>query len=346
MSENGSYQELFSRYSAEVGSYLPRRKRKDIQLEILSLLEDSIEGRSEEAGRVPDEEMAIEVLKELGPPITFAENYQTRRSLIGPEVFPTFRWALIFTAGIFLLQFVIGLFVGEASGQGFLDVLDSFLDKGFQFFGALVFIFAVLEFTIPANMLRWPFQELEKSWDPAGLKLNRKEAVVKPGELWVEVLFLAGMIILLAVFPQWVGFANNRDGVWSFMPVLSESFSFYLPWVLAYFLVKIAFNVALSRQVYIDHRMRWLSLGVRLLGIGLLITFLTGPEVFGLNPAYLAQHSTPQKMVDWFTASLPVWNLVIRIYFIVKLVTEALAVLVTLLKAVRNQKGPELSQAG
>ena len=54
MSEENVSTELFNQYAVEVGRYLPRRKRKDIQLEILSLLEDALEDKSEQAGQQPD----------------------------------------------------------------------------------------------------------------------------------------------------------------------------------------------------------------------------------------------------------------------------------------------------
>ena len=45
-------QEIFGVYAAEVGSYLPRRKRKDIQLEILSLLEAGLADTLKPGGTV------------------------------------------------------------------------------------------------------------------------------------------------------------------------------------------------------------------------------------------------------------------------------------------------------
>ena len=59
------YKELFNQYAVEAGRYLPRRKRKDIQMEIVSLLEDALEDISETAGQLPDEAMALEVLQVL-----------------------------------------------------------------------------------------------------------------------------------------------------------------------------------------------------------------------------------------------------------------------------------------
>jgi hypothetical protein len=340
MSEKYDFTELFSQYAVEVGRYLPRRKRNDIQIEILSMLEDSLEDKSAAEGRQADEEMAIEVLKSLGPPITFAENYHRDNVLIGPAIFPIFKPVFYFTMVLFVLQFLVGIFLPFGGpGEDFLTIVDSFFDKGFQFFGVLVFAFALLERTTPDAWLRWPIKEMERTWDPTGLKPDKRKIAVKPGELWFEAVFLAAVIILISVFPQWVGFGNNRNGVWSFVPVLSEAFITYLPWVVAYFLVKMAFNVALARQSFWDLKMRWIAIGVKVFGLLLLFAFLTGPDVFGLNPVYLAQHTPPADMVDWFESSLSSWNTGFSIYIVISMIVQFIMLVRLLFKAIlgRNE---------
>ena len=323
MSNENGFNELFNQYAVEVGRYLPRRKRKDIQIEILSLLGDSLEDKSAATGRQEDEEMAIEVLKEFGPPITFAENYHQDNTLIGPAAFPIFKPVLYFTMALFVLQFVVGLILpGGGPGDDFLTVVDSFFDKGFQFFGVVVFAFALLERIMPEGWLRWPFKEMERTWDPTGLKPDKRKLAVKPGGLWVEAVFLLGMIVLLTVFPQWVGFGNNRNGVWSFVPVLSETFRLYLPWVVAYFVVKFVFNVFMARQAFWDTRMRWIAIGIKSMGVLLLLSFLSGPEVIGLNPAYLALHNPDSSMVALFQSTLSSWTEGFRIIVVITLVIQ------------------------
>ena len=144
MSTDFKYQVFFNQYAAETGRYLPRRKRKDIQLEILSLLEDALEDRSETEGRAPDEEMVIAVLREFGPPITFAENYHQEGYLVGPAIFPLFKPVFFFTIGIYLIQFVVGLFLPGNGDFNILNIIDNFFDKGFQVLGVLVFSFALI----------------------------------------------------------------------------------------------------------------------------------------------------------------------------------------------------------
>lgn len=319
---------LFTQYAQEVGRYLPRRKRKDIRLEILSLLEDALEDRSNAAGQAPNEEMAIAVLKSFGPPITFAENYHQNRTLIGPPLFPIFQMVLYVVMAVFVLQFIIGLFLPwGATRMDLLNTIDTFFDKGFQFFGVIVFAFALIERTMPEEWLRWPFREMTRTWEPATLKPEKRKQAVRPRELWFEVIFLAAVIVLFAAFPQWVGVGTNRNGVWSFVPALSESFVTYLPWLLGYFLVKLVFDVALARQAFWDQRMRIMAIAVRVYGLVLLLAFMTGPDVFGLNSAYVAMHQTPVSMVSWFKATVQDWNTGFRIYLFIAMFVQLIGLI-------------------
>jgi len=339
MSNENGFNELFNQYAVEVGRYLPRRKRKDIQIEILSLLEDSLEDKSAATGRQADEEMAIEVLKELGPPITFAENYHQDNTLIGPAAFPIFKPVLYFAMALFVLQFLVGVALpGGGPGNDLLTIIDAFIDKGFQVFGVVVFAFALLERTTPEEWLRWPFKEMQRTWDPTGLKPDKRKIAVKPGELWFEAVFLAGLIVLFSVFPQWVGFGNNRNGVWSFVPVLSTAFIGYLPWVVAYFLTKLVFNVVLARQSFWDARMRWVAIGIKVFGLLLLFAFLTGPAVFGLNPAYLAQHNPTSSAVTWFESTISDWNTGFMFYVAIMMFVQFISLVRMLFRAITGNQ--------
>lgn len=339
MSDAYDFTELFNQYAVEVGRYLPRRKRNDIQVEILSLLQDSLEDKSAAAERQPDEEMVIGVLKEFGPPITFAENYHQDNTLIGPSTFPIFRPVLLFVMVIFLLQFVVGVIIpGGGPGDDFLTILDHFFDTGFQVFGAVVFAFALMERTTPAEWLRWPFKEMARTWDPTSLKPNKRKLAVRSGSLWVEAVFLVGLLVLIVVFPHWVGFGSNRNGVWNFVPVLSESFAVYLPWLVAFFVAKISFNLYMARKAFWDTRMRWVSVGIQSFGVLLLLYFLSGPEVFGLNPAYLAQHNPDPSLVTWFESTLTGWNTGFTIYIVIQLIGRFIQLARTVFLAITGKQ--------
>ncbi|MFN2146580.1 MAG: hypothetical protein ACK2T7_14615 [Anaerolineales bacterium] len=323
MKSEFDYKELFNQYAVETGRYLPRRKRQDIQMEIVSLLEDALEDISETAGQQPDEAMAFEVLRSFGPPITYADKYRQREYLVGPEIFPLFKPVLVFALALFLIQFVVGMALAINSG-GFdlLGTVDKFFDGGFQMLGVLVLTFAIIERTTPESFLRWPFREMERTWEPKGLLANRKKKAVKVRDVWFELVFLGGFAIFLAFFPQWVGVGVNRDGVWGFVPTLSANYEIYQPWIVAYLLAKLIFNVVLARRSYWDNEMRWIGIGLRVVSIVLLSWMMFGPELFGINPAYLAMHNPPTSLRLFVESGLPEWNTGFNIYLIIQLVIQ------------------------
>jgi hypothetical protein len=337
------YKELFNQYAVEAGRYLPRRKREDIQMEIISLLEDSLEDISETSGKLPDEEMAIEVLRSFGPPITYAEKYRKTDYLVGPAIFPLFKPVLIFATALFLIQFFVGLFVTIKNG-GFdlLTTVDAFFDKGFQTLGVLVLAFALIERTTPERWLRWPFEEMERTWDPKGLLANWSKKAVRLRDMWFEVVFLGGFIIFLIFFPHWVGVGVNRNGVWGFVPTLSESYGIFQAWIVAYLLAKMVFNIALVRRSYWDTQMRWIGIGLRVAGFVLLMALLLGPDMFGINPAYLALHNPSASLQSFVEAGLPEWNTGFRIYLGIQMAIQFVLIGRDIFRVTRGQKSLKL----
>lgn len=334
MSEENGYTELFNQYAVEVGRYLPRRKRKDIQLEILSLLEDSLEDQSEEAGQRPDEAMAIEVLKKFGPPIIFAANYRKDNHLIGGKIFQLFLPTLQIVLALFALQYLIGLGLAIVNRQiDILAQLDNLFDGGLQVFGLVVLTFALLERTVPESWLRWPFKEMEKTWHPEKLRSNSNLVKVKPGEVVFEAITLVGFVILFGAFPHWVGFGSNLNGEWNFVPVLSENFSVYLPWIISYFLAKLILDIYLVGQTYWDNRTYWAAIGIKVYGILILFGLKYGPAIFGVNQAYLAKHSPAPKMLEWFTNSLNAWNTAFQIIITINIIIHLILLVRMVLKA-------------
>ena len=84
-------QQLIERYVHAVGEELPRKQRDDVMAEMHTLLQDTLDERAQAAGRPPDEEMAVEVLREFGEPGVIAQRYlPVPRYFIGPELYPAF----------------------------------------------------------------------------------------------------------------------------------------------------------------------------------------------------------------------------------------------------------------
>jgi hypothetical protein len=76
---------LIDRYVAEVGRHLPEKDRADIEAEIRSMIEDTLEERDHNA-KSADDKVIVEMLEQFGDPKLLASQYAPpRRYLIGPE---------------------------------------------------------------------------------------------------------------------------------------------------------------------------------------------------------------------------------------------------------------------
>ena len=229
---------LIDRYVTEVGKHLPLvQGRKDIEKELRSTLEDMLEDRAQKAGRVSDEAMEIELLKEYGSPQQVAATYNPQPYLIGPRMFPFFLMVLkIVTTVITIVLLVLtGIKIGtmspmagpefaEAIGEGLLGVVSAVITA----FGNIVLVFAILERFVPAAEFK---MDEEKEWDPATLKKEPEPEEVK---IWEPILAIVFTFIALSIFnfnPQLIGMYTISGDKWSIVPVLTEAFFRWLPWI-------------------------------------------------------------------------------------------------------------------
>jgi len=192
--------ELIDRYIHEVGRYLPSKKRVDVQAEIRSLIEDSLESRAEKL----TEADVVAVLKEFGPPAKVAESYGgTHNTLIGPEYFPTFMTVLQIGVTAQIIAQGVGLAValaqGSNPGTAIGDALIRFWVGTLMTLGIVVLIFAALEragVAVPSQ---------SKDWNPLTLpKIDDTEKVSRT-EIGGEIA--AGVIGLTLLNPlsNWAG---------------------------------------------------------------------------------------------------------------------------------------------
>jgi hypothetical protein len=84
-------QTLIDTYINDVGARLPRRLRDDVGLELRTLLTEQLHAAADDAGRAPDDELALEVVHRFGRPDEVAARYQpTGFDLIEPGYAPLF----------------------------------------------------------------------------------------------------------------------------------------------------------------------------------------------------------------------------------------------------------------
>ena len=76
--------DVIEAYVTDVAVQLPRKQRNDVAFELRALLNEELQERAGDAGREPDAEMAIRMLREHGRPADVAARYQPTLTIIDP----------------------------------------------------------------------------------------------------------------------------------------------------------------------------------------------------------------------------------------------------------------------
>lgn len=282
---------LIDSYVTEVGKYLPRRNRADIEAEIRSTLEDMLEERMQ--GRGPaSEAQVIALLKEYGEPRKVAASYGAIQYLIGPRLFPIFELVTKIVLAALALGLTISFVVGTMrSGMTGLEMaralgnlLLQYLSGVIAAFGNIVLVFAILERVLPVKEQ----ESMKDEWNPADLAKAPNPDAIKPAERIVSILFTVAGLVILNGFPQIIGLYFFSDEKWTYVPVLAEAFFRYLPWINILSGLQIGLDLWLLQQGAWKAGTRIATIALKACVIALLIAMLTGPAILQLTPESMA----------------------------------------------------------
>ena len=326
---------LIDRYIHEVGRFLPRKNRGDIQAELRSSVVDSLEDRF---GSEATESEIGELLKEFGSPRDVAASYHPQgQYLIGPVLYPLFRmvaWIVVATVfGAQALAWSIGIFV---SGESFsvLEMLASLINSIPVSLGWVLITFMILQyFDAKPN-----FEE--ESWDPKSLPEINTEEDIKRGELIVGLVFSVLILVLVTFFPQWIGFVTTPGGKFYPNPVLIQ----YLG------LIKISLVAGIGLDIFLLWKGRWGTVSrIAKIALNLLSITVLGFLVQGHN-AWLSARSAGgffdaiEAIADIADQS---WELVgmhaFRLAFIVALIVTVLETLAYIYRLIRSSLKSDFS---
>jgi hypothetical protein len=265
--------ELIDRYIHEVGRYLPRNTRGDIQTELRSLLLDSMEG---DGGEEVSEDDVVAKLKEFGPPKEVAASYWPQdQYLIGPELYPLFRLvtAIVLAAvlGALLLAWGINIitsetpFIAPGITEAFTFILELF-GSLLSAFGALVLTFAILQrFNVRPELD-------EEEWDPRSLPPVDEGEIINRTETVVGMAFALFILAILWFFPNIVsGIAS-----WGQEIIINPVIQAYLPIISVSLLLSITLDLVVLRQGRWSQGTRLIKIGVNLFGIYVLYLLIAG----------------------------------------------------------------------
>lgn len=191
--------ELLERYVHQVGRFLPRRDREDIQDELRSLLLDRLEG-AHQLDRVtgePEEEALVDLLKEVGHPRDVAASYGAERHLIGPTLYPLFTQVVRIGAIVLVAVHLVLLVLGAVTGTipNLVEFTFDAIGNTLGYFGAVVIVFAILERQDVKINLE------EEDWNPRDLPEIDKPARVETVGHFVGIAF--NLVVIAVCLVGW-----------------------------------------------------------------------------------------------------------------------------------------------
>jgi hypothetical protein len=203
--------ETLDRYLQAVRRHLPWLRQDDILAELRANLEAQLEDKEAELGRKLSAAEMEAWLKQLGSPIQVAARYQPQQYLIGPALFPIYRFVLQLTLGWCAVIYAIARAVDiVANGLGTDAIMRALLQLPWILFinaAIVTLVFAVLErsgarlpekFVAGATMgndwtqrvaspLHTPFQaQLDKQKKPK----SYAQAVIETVFEWIALVWL------------------------------------------------------------------------------------------------------------------------------------------------------------
>ena len=277
---------LIDLYVNEVGEHLPGKLRADVQAEIRSSIEDTLEARSQAAGRTPDAEMEVEVLKEFGAPARMAGAYLPQRYLIGPRWFPAFWFLLRIVLAIVAVVGVVQLGVALSQGSFALQRLDvgNYINFALAALANVVIVFALLEWAQPR------LQEKTETWNPESLREDVRADRVNRLGLAVDLILILAAAFVFNFYPQWIAVFSFQPAL-SFTPILTDAFFRYLPWINLLWGLQVLVSLLLMRAGRVDTLSRWMRMGLRVGTIVLLAVMINGAPVvkMPIMPDFLNQ---------------------------------------------------------
>lgn len=341
---------MVDKYVAEIGKNLPRKMRADIEGEIRSTLQDMLDDRSKKEGRPVDDYMIKAVITDYGNPEKVAASYIPDRYLIGPRLYPVFMLVLKIVFTVLIVLGVVGfVFLASTSPitlQSFLDRVGKtflqFYTGAIAAFGNIAIIFAFIEWAMRSGKEK----EEQETWNP-----DKLLSAPDPDDvgMWIPILnifFSVIVILIFNIYPQVIGinFTSNFGwflGVGGYsvnIPILSDAFFSYLPWLNLLWGLNIFLNLLLLRHRHWGPATRWLSIGIQLAGVILAFVMLTGPSLVGITGAELAQAG--KMAIKEAGVLVTMINQLVNMLLILIIILEFIVIVKSIFRLVRKSRTP------
>ena len=334
---------LIDRYVREIGRRLPQKSRADIEKEIRSALEDMLEDRSKQEDRAVDEEMTVQVLKEYGKPEKVAASYVPERYLVGPQLFPTFWVVLRIVFAVLSALALVGLGINLSHTdlsagkviETLIESLAQYLGGMMSAFGNIVLVFALIQWFAPGLK----FDDKEEEWSPRDLpEVEESDQVSLAGSIAEIVLTVVGLVIF-NFYPEIIGFYSFTGKGSAFLPILTQAFSNYLPWINLLWGLQIGLNVMILQQMRWQTGARWFSIVIKAGEAALAYVMLKGPALVALTAEKLLAFN-PDFPTDAAQIIATLFSQVVTVALLLVIVVNAAEIVKGLVKMARGRAAP------
>jgi hypothetical protein len=284
--------EMIDRYVHEVGQHLPSKSRQDIQLELRSLVQDTLDEQAADSGTEPTTKMVAAVLQEFGRPEEIAAQYRPTQALIGSNLLPAYKLVLTIVisvmGGLHLLGLLFSISQNEIANLGgtLINLVFSFGQSAFVNIGIITLIFAGLE-RLNVGVYAWP-ASAPTTWDPYQLPPVKDPNRINRFEIIAGIFFSVFFIILFNFFYEWVGFIDLAGDERGVIPFFAPEFSQFIPWLTASWAVDTLLKIVVLAQGRWNRSTRIAELGT---------------ASFGLYVLYLIYNSPTITIVPFFTTA-------------------------------------------
>jgi len=180
--------ELLDRYLHAIEFWLPKRQKQDIIAELSEDLRSQIEEKENELGRKLNDAEVEAILKRCGSPLEVASRYLPQNYLIGPTLFPVYRFVLVVAVmGCVIPRCLIwlGFLIIDPAHRGYLHLENLWMTVFYcVFFTTLAFVIVEKSGAKVEGLNTWNPRKLRPVRDP-----NRIARSGPLGEIAVAVIF-------------------------------------------------------------------------------------------------------------------------------------------------------------
>jgi hypothetical protein len=197
--------DLIDRYLAAVSALLPAAQRADIIAELRDLLLSRREEKAAELGRPLTRAEDAELLRGFGRPFIVAARYGAQGYLIGPELYPIYRFVLRMVLALVgvaaavgaIIAFAVTFDIGDAIGTIFKVGINGAIGAT----GVLTLIFALLQrYDLGAR--------IANDWNPEGLHAPAARRRRPRGQAERVAENLAGIVVNIIALLWWTHAVN------------------------------------------------------------------------------------------------------------------------------------------